>query len=78
MKKETELRILAMRIEYHWWFIMRGRKKGNKLIDAGQPLSSPMLLALNDRLTRHCVRVMKYTKRYEDLAGITSLLGRSQ
>ena len=72
MKKKIELRILAMRIEYHWWFIMRGRKTGNKLIDAGQPLSSPKLLALNNRLTHHCVRAMKYTRRYEYLAGITA------
>lgn len=70
MKTSLELKWLAFCIEWHWWFIMRGRKKGNKMLDAGEGLSSPKLLTLDKRLSNHCCRVMSKTKRYETLAGI--------
>lgn len=73
MRQTWEMKWLAFTIEWHWWFIMRGRKMGNKLIEAGEPFSSPRLLALSNRVSQHCARVMASEKRYEDFAGITEL-----
>lgn len=71
MRKSWEMKWLAFCIEWHWWFIMRGREKGCKMLDVGEPLSSPKLLVLNDHLSKHCAKVMAETKRYETLAGIS-------
>ena len=71
MKQTFEMRLVAFRIEWHWWFIMRGRKRGNRLIDAGTPLTSPELLRLSNNITEHGLKAMEAQKRYEDLAGIT-------
>lgn len=76
-KSTLEMKWLAFCIEWHWWFIMRGRRKCNRLFDAGNKLSYPKMLVLNKHLSRHCVKVMSKTKRYEDLAGITDQLNRS-
>ena len=32
---------LAFRIEYHWWYILRYRKRGIGMIESGVTLSSP-------------------------------------
>ena len=74
MMKKLKLRIIACKIEWHWLFIIPGRKKGNRIIDElaakGQPVNSPKLLALVRRLNRHCTRVSVLTELYKDFAGI--------
>lgn len=74
MLKKIRLRILAWKIEWHWLFITPGRKKGGKMIDelilSGQPLNSPKLITLNNKLSHHCTRVLILTERYHKLAGI--------
>lgn len=75
MKQTIEMKWLAFSIEWHWWFIIRGRKRGNRLIDAGTPFTSPKLLRLSKFITDHGMKAMAAQKRYEDLAGITHIYG---
>ena len=65
MKKRLEASILAMRIEYHWWIILRLRKRMSKLCDAGEPLSSDRLVRMNIRLTNHGVIGFRLQDEYE-------------
>lgn len=74
--KRLILKLLAFKIEWHWWFIMRYRKKGNALIDNGATLSSARLLNLSLRLDRHCFAAAKAKQKYEDICGITAILAR--
>ncbi len=64
--KTLKLRFLAAEIELHWWYIRRQRRKGNKLLNAGIPRSSPKINRLNRRYSSHCARVMKAQKKYEN------------
>lgn len=57
--------LLAVRIEYHWWFILRWRKKGERMIGSGEPLSSPRLLRLSRRIDRHSQKARQYEKFFE-------------
>ena len=65
--------VLALRIEYHWWHIRRGRKRFEKLYNAGLPLGSPQILQLNNRVSRHTVCVMicqrTYREKYSETIG---------
>lgn len=67
LHKRIRAALLAARIEYHWWFILRYRKLGENWIGRGEPLSSDRLLRLNDRVNFHGLRAKKYEKRYENL-----------
>lgn len=58
--------ILALRIEYHWWHIRRGRKHFKTLYSAGFSLGFPQILKLNKRVSMHAVRVMIYEKTYRE------------
>ena len=63
--KSLKLKLLAARIELHWWFIRRQRQKGNKLLEAGFPHSSERFLALNRSFSKHCAQAMKAQREYE-------------
>ncbi len=67
MLKEIRKQLLALRLEFHWWFILRYRKRLAKMYDAGESLSSPRILQLNNKASYHCVFVMKNEKRFEDI-----------
>ena len=69
MKRHKRIRaaMLAARIEYHWWFILYYRKRGENLIGRGEPLNSKRILRLNDRVNFHGLRARKYEKCYENL-----------
>lgn len=56
---------LSARIEYHWFWIMRYRKRGNRMIESGTALLDPELLKLNKKLTTHGMRAMALEKTYE-------------
>ena len=68
LHKRIRAALLAARIEYHWWFILRYRKRGEKWIANGEPLDSKRLLRLNERLNFHGLRAKKYEKCYETLS----------
>ena len=66
LRKRIRAALLAARIEYHWWFIMFYRKRGENLIGRGEPLTSKRILRLNDRVNFHGLRAKKYEKCYEN------------
>lgn len=76
--KKLKLKLLAMKIEWHWLFIKLYRRKINDLLEKGIKLTNPKLLGVYDVLNKHCTRVMVAQKRYEDLCGITEMLYRVQ
>ena len=65
--KRIRAAFLAARIEYHWWFVLYYRKRGEKWIDRGEPLNSKRLLRLNDRANCYGLRAREYEKCYENL-----------
>jgi len=58
--------MLAFVIEYHWWLIMRYRRRGNHMIESGMALSSPALIKLSRRITRHGMRAFRFQSKYEN------------
>ena len=72
--KSIKLALLAAQIELHWWFIIRERQKGNRLIKEGFRYSSPKLLHLNQSLSGHSVAVIKAQRDYERLDGTLAIL----
>ena len=44
---------LAFRIEYHWWYILRYRRRGIGMIESGAALNSPELIKLSQKITGH-------------------------
>ena len=67
--KKLKLKLLAVRIELHWWFIRRQRQKGKQLLEAGLPYSSQKIVELNRRFSKHCAIAMKAQREYERMAG---------
>ncbi len=66
--KKLKLRILAAKIEWHWLFIKRTRKRGNSLLSSGIPLTSQKFIKLNRRLTSRSTKVIRSQMVYEELA----------
>jgi|GEM_PF-1924250 len=65
--KNLKLCALAVRIEWHWWFIRRIREKGNSLLSHGLPYSSQKLYALNKMLSAHSAKALLAQSAYENL-----------
>ena len=57
---------LAFRIEYHWWYILRYKKRGIGMIESGVALSSPELIKLSQKITRHGMVALRLQDEYED------------
>jgi hypothetical protein len=57
-------RLLACQIEYHWWFIMRYRRRGNILIERGEPLTSDRLISLSKKIDHHGAIAHRLEKEY--------------
>lgn len=70
MKKSLELKLLALTIEWHWWFIMRGRKKCTKLIESGVPFTSSDLIRLDNKIASRGLLASNTSRRYEEISGI--------
>jgi len=66
--KKMKLWLLASKIEWHWWFIMRIRGQGNSLLENGMPLSSQRLYTLNKRLSKHSTKALRAQSAFEILA----------
>ena len=58
--------LLAFRIEYHWWYILRCRKRGKGMIESGVALSSPELIKLSQKITGHGMVALRIQDEYED------------
>jgi len=67
MLSKFRLKMLAVRIEWHWFHIMRDRKKENSLLEKGTAFSSCKLLRINSRLDYHCNRVIRLTCEFNEL-----------
>lgn len=57
--------IIACQIEIHWWFIMRYKKAGKRMIEKGEPLTSPKLIKLSRKIDWHGIRAFRLEDRYE-------------
>ena len=57
---------LAFRIEYHWWYILRDRKRGKGMIESGVALSYPELIKLSQKITEHGMVALRLQDEYED------------
>ena len=66
--KEIKLWLLASKIEWHWWFILRIRRKGTYLLNGGIPFASQRLYKLNRNLSMHSTKVIKAESAYNILA----------
>ena len=66
--KKIKLWLLASKIEWHWWFILRIRQKGNSLLDKGMPLTFQKLYYLNRNLSTHSTKATKAQSAYSLLA----------
>ena len=62
---------MAFLIEYHWFWIMRYRCQGERLLESGEPLSSPRLITLTKKIDRHGMRAFYWEDAYES-AGTVS------
>ena len=65
MKKRLKLKWLAIKIEWNWWFILKYRNRGNRLVDRGIPFTSKKLLQLGTHITQRWIKSMEYEKKYE-------------
>ena len=66
--KKIKLWLLALKIEWHWWFILQIRRKGNSLIRGGFPLTSQKLYKLNRNLYTHNTKAIKAQSVYSMLS----------
>ena len=66
--KTLKLRILAAKIEWHWWFIGKIRKQGNSLLSQEVALSSQKFYLLNRRLSAHSSEAIKAQVAYDKLS----------
>ena len=57
---------LAFRIEYHWWYILRYRKRGIGMIESCVALSYPELIKLSQKITEHGMVALRLQDEYEE------------
>nr|WP_325196419.1 hypothetical protein [uncultured Oscillibacter sp.] len=57
---------LACRIEYHWRYILKYRKRGKGMIESGAALSSSELVTLSQKITRHGMVALRLQDEYEN------------
>lgn len=75
--RKIKLALLAAKIELQWWLIKKERKKAKKLLDSGLAHSSPKIVALNQRFSKHCATVLKTQKEYEKLSGVFRIASKA-
>jgi len=74
--KKFKLTLLAAQIELHWWFIKKGRRRGDKLLRNGTAYSSERFLSLNRSFSKHCAKAMKAQSEYDKLLGVSGNMHR--
>ena len=52
-------KLIAYRLDYHWIFLRKYRKKMLTLYEQGVGLSDKKMLALNEKFNHHCIKAMK-------------------
>ena len=52
-------KLIAYRLDYHWFFLRKYRERMLTLYEQGVGLSDETMLALNGKFNHHCVRAMK-------------------
>ena len=52
-------KLIAYRLDYHWFFLRKYRKRMLTLYEQGVELSDETMLALNEKFNHHCIRAMK-------------------
>ena len=57
--------LLACLIAWHWWFIQRWCIRGIRMIERGTPLTSPELIRLSQKITRHGMVVLHLQNKFE-------------
>ena len=72
MENSVGLKIKSIMMEYHWLFIMRYRKTGNRLLDSGEPLTSKKLIRLSNLITSHGISAIQLQTEYETTVGLRS------
>lgn len=50
-------KLIACKIDYHWYLIRKYRKQMLQLYEREADLSDERLLLLNERFNNHCIRV---------------------
>ena len=65
--KQVKRTWLALRLAYHWSRILRLRRRGDRLLQTGEPLSSPKLLALSRRADPHGIAIFLLDQQYHQL-----------
>ena len=55
--KQVKAKWLAIKIELHWAYILWCRKRGNNLLDKGEPLNSKRMLKLARKIDHHGIIV---------------------
>lgn len=52
-------KLIAYRLDYHWIFLRKYRKKMLTLYEQGVGLSDKKMLTLNGKFNYHCIKAMK-------------------
>ena len=71
------MRWVAMCIEWHWMFVVYGRKKIGRLLDSGVSLTCKKLQRMDKMVTTHGNKAIMAQYLYEDLAGITVMIQKT-
>lgn len=49
-------KLIAYKLDYHWYFIRKYRKQMVQLYERGADLSDERLLLLNEKFNDHCIK----------------------
>ena len=63
--KQVKAKWLAIKIELHWAYILWCRRRGNNLLDKGEPLNSKRMLKLAQKIDHHGIIVFRLQDLYE-------------
>lgn len=56
---------ISFLIEYHWFWIIRCRSRGERLLANGEQLSSPRLLSLTRKIDHHGMKAFYWQDAYD-------------
>ena len=59
-----------VRIKYHWWWIIRYKKVGVRLLAEGEALTSECLLRFTRKIDSHGMSAYQLERQYMSICGI--------
>ena len=59
-------KLIACKIDYHWYFIRKYRKQMLQLYERGADLSDEKLLLLNEKFNDHCIKATELDRLFLD------------